>query len=95
VERKMVLLDLLKQAREMEMHFVDALSGQERARIGTLEDWAAKDVISHIAAWKARMADNLLVVSGWSPCRVLLNCRVSPLPLCSRRIAISGALDGI
>ena len=63
MERKMVLLDLLKQAREMEMDFVNALSGQERARIGTLEDWSAKDVISHIAAWKARMADNLLAVS--------------------------------
>jgi hypothetical protein len=63
VERKMVLLDLLKQVHEMEMHFVDALSGQEHARIGTLEDWSAKDVISHIAAWKTRMADNLLAVS--------------------------------
>ena len=38
MERKTVLLDLLKQAREMEMDFVDALSGQERARTGTLED---------------------------------------------------------
>jgi hypothetical protein len=70
VERKMVLLDLLKQAHEMEMDFVDALSGQECARIGTLEDWSAKDVISHIAAWKAQMADNLLAVSeGRSPTR--------------------------
>jgi len=70
MERKMVLLDLLKQARETEMNFVDALSGQERARIGTLEDWSAKDVISHIAAWKARMANNLLAVSeGRSPIR--------------------------
>ena len=70
MERKMVLLDLLKQAHEMEMSFVDALSGQEYARIGTLEDWSAKDVISHIAAWKARMADNLLAVSeGRAPTR--------------------------
>jgi hypothetical protein len=70
VERKMLLLDLLKQAHEMEMNFVDALSGQEHARIGTLEDWSAKDVISHIAAWKTRMADNLLAVSeGRTPTR--------------------------
>ena len=70
MERKMLLLDLLKQAHEMEMNFVDALSGQEHARIGTLEDWSAKDVISHIAAWKTRMADNLLAVSeGRSPTR--------------------------
>jgi hypothetical protein len=63
VERKLVLMDLLKQANEMEMNFVDALSGQERARIGTLEDWSAKDVISHITARKALMADSLLAVS--------------------------------
>jgi hypothetical protein len=59
----MLLVDLLKQAHEMEMNFVDALSGQERARIGTLEDWSAKDVISHITARKALLADNLLAVS--------------------------------
>ena len=70
MERKMVLLDLLKQAYEMEMHFAEALPGHERAQIGTLEDWCAKDVIAHIAAWKARMADNLLAVSeGGSPAR--------------------------
>ncbi len=63
MEKKMLLLALLKQAHEMEMNFVDALSGQERARIGTLEDWSAKDIISHITARKALMADNLLAVS--------------------------------
>jgi len=63
MERKTLLLDLLKQAREMEMNFVGALSSQERARIGTLEDWSAKDVISHITARKALMADSLLAVS--------------------------------
>lgn len=63
MERRTLLLDLLKQAREMEMNFVGALSSQERARIGTLEDWSAKDVISHITARKALMADGLLAVS--------------------------------
>jgi len=67
VERKMLLLDLLQQAREMEMDFVDALPDQERARTGTLEDWSAKDIISHVAAWKARLADNLLAVSEGRP----------------------------
>jgi hypothetical protein len=59
----MVSLDLLKQVHEMEMNFLDALPGQEHARIGTLEDWSAKDVIFHTAAWKALMADNLLAFS--------------------------------
>ena len=67
MERKALLLDLLKQAREVEMQFVEALSDEQRARSGTLEDWSAKDVIAHIAAWKARMADNLLAVSEGRP----------------------------
>lgn len=70
MERKTVLLGLLKQAHEMEMDFVDALSDPERARIGTLENWSARDIISHNAAWNARMADNLLAVSeGRAPSR--------------------------
>ena len=67
MERKTRLLDLLRQARETEMDFVDALSDQQRARTGTLEDWSVKDTISHVAAWKARMADNLLAVSEGRP----------------------------
>ena len=67
MERKTLLLDLLRQAREMETHFVDALSDGQRARSGTLEDWSAKDTIAHVAAWKARMADNLLAVSEERP----------------------------
>jgi tetratricopeptide (TPR) repeat protein len=67
VERKMLLLDLLKRAHEMEVQFVEALSDEQRARTGTLEDWSAKDVIAHNAAWKARRADNLLAVSEGRP----------------------------
>jgi hypothetical protein len=63
MEKKTPLLNLLKQAYEMERNFVGALSSQERARIGTLEDWSAKDVISHITARKALMADGLIGVS--------------------------------
>jgi tetratricopeptide (TPR) repeat protein len=67
MERKTLLLDLLRQAHETEMEFVDALSDGQRARTGTLEDWSAKDTISHVAAWKGRMADNLLAVSEGRP----------------------------
>jgi hypothetical protein len=58
-------LGRLKQVHEMEMNFVDALSGQERARTGTLEDWSAKDIISHITARKALMADRQSLNSTW------------------------------
>jgi hypothetical protein len=63
VDRKPLLLGLLKQARELETEFVDTLSDQQRARIGTLEDWSAKDVISHITARKALAVEGLLAVS--------------------------------
>jgi len=68
VGRKALLLDLLKQTHEMEMEFADTLSAEERARTGTLEDWSAKDVICHIAARKALMAEGLLAAcEGRSP----------------------------
>ncbi len=52
MERKPLLLALLGQVHEMEMNFVDTLSAQECARIGMLEDWSAKDLISHLTARK-------------------------------------------
>jgi len=63
VEKRMLLLDLLEQTREMEADFVSALSNEERSQSGTLEEWSAKDVISHITARKALMADGLLAVA--------------------------------
>jgi len=63
LERKPLLLDLLKQARELETNFVGTLSDKERARIGTLDNWSAKDVISHITARKALAAEGLLAIS--------------------------------
>jgi hypothetical protein len=62
VERKPLLLDLLQQAREIEMNFVESLSDEERSRIGTLEDWSAKDAVSHIAARKALAAEGLRAI---------------------------------
>jgi tetratricopeptide (TPR) repeat protein len=67
VVRKPLLLGLLKQAREMETNFVDTLSDQERVRIGTLEEWSAKDVISHISARKALAAEGLAAISEARP----------------------------
>jgi tetratricopeptide (TPR) repeat protein len=51
----------------METNFVDTLSDQERVRIGTLEEWSAKDVISHISARKALAAEGLAAISEAKP----------------------------
>ena len=63
MERKTLLLDLLRQTHELEINFVDTLSDPERARIGALEDWSAKDVISHITARKDLAVDGLCAIS--------------------------------
>jgi tetratricopeptide (TPR) repeat protein len=66
--RKKILMDLLAQAREQEKNFVADLSEEERARKGEPDAWSPKDVIAHIAAWKARWVDNLgALAEGKSP----------------------------
>jgi hypothetical protein len=63
VKKKNRLLDLIRHAHETEMNFIDGFSSQELAQIGTLDDWSVKDVIAHITARKALMADGLLAIS--------------------------------
>ncbi len=53
---KASLLDLLRLARATEETLVAGLTDAERAEVGTLERWSAKDVIAHIAAWKRQRA---------------------------------------
>lgn len=70
MSRKVILLDLIARAYAEEKRFIAALTREERSRAGTLDQWAAKDVIAHNAAWKGRMAENLLAVSeGGAPQR--------------------------
>lgn len=70
MERKPILLTLLARAYAEEKAFVAGLTEDQRARVGTLEQWSAKDVIAHNTAWKGRLAENLLAVSqGQAPQR--------------------------
>jgi len=66
----MLLIELIAQAYEEEKRFIASLTEEQRSQAGTLEQWAAKDVIAHNAAWKGRLAENLLAVSqGRAPRR--------------------------
>jgi len=68
VELKHKLLNLLELAYEQEQALVVQLSDEERATIGTLERWSAKDLMAHVAAWKERMAQSITAASrGESP----------------------------
>ena len=63
MELKNKLLSLLKRAYEEERALVAKLSDEERAAIGTLEQWSTKDTIAHTAAWKERRAQNITAAS--------------------------------
>jgi hypothetical protein len=63
MDLKSRLLDLLERANQEEHTLLDQLSDQERAQAGTPDDWSAKDVLAHIAAWKQRLAANITAAS--------------------------------
>jgi tetratricopeptide (TPR) repeat protein len=67
VDLKLRLLDLLERAYEEEQVFVQGLSDEERSAVGTPEQWSAKDVIAHIAAWKGRAAQVLAALRSGQP----------------------------
>jgi hypothetical protein len=50
--RKQVLQKLVGQADQIEHHFYDGLTEVEREQKGSVNDWAPKDVVAHIAYWK-------------------------------------------
>jgi tetratricopeptide (TPR) repeat protein len=61
------LVDVLQRTRDEELRFLDSLSEEERAAVGTTEAWAAKDVFAHVVAWKLRAAQSLAAARGGEP----------------------------
>jgi len=60
VNKKNQLLDLLSKSDQSELNFISDISDEERAAIGTSQDWAVKDEIIHIAVWKASMSERFV-----------------------------------
>ncbi len=56
---KAKLVDLLQRAQEEERVFVAGLSDDERSATGAPERWSAKDVVAHLAEWRARTVASL------------------------------------
>jgi tetratricopeptide (TPR) repeat protein len=67
MDLKLRLLDLLERAYEEEQVFVQGLSDEERSAVGAPEQWSAKDMIAHIAAWKERAAQVLAALRAGEP----------------------------
>jgi tetratricopeptide (TPR) repeat protein len=59
MEIKAKLFDLLQCAYEEERTFFASLSDDECSAIGTPECWSVKDVVAHVAEWKARVGQRL------------------------------------
>ncbi|QBD75429.1 ClbS/DfsB family four-helix bundle protein [Ktedonosporobacter rubrisoli] len=57
------LLALLSQARQAELRWISSLSEDEREAHGTLQHWSVKDLLAHMAAWKARGAERLTALA--------------------------------
>jgi tetratricopeptide (TPR) repeat protein len=60
VDKKNQLLDLLRKSDQSELNFISDISDEERAAIGAAQEWAVKDEIIHIAAWKAIMSERFV-----------------------------------
>ena len=59
MDKKNHLLELLEKSHQAELTFIASLSEEELARSGTAQDWAVKDEIAHIAAWKAISSERI------------------------------------
>ena len=66
--RKELLAELLKQGYETELAYVAGLTDEERAQVGAVDDWSAKDAFAHVAMWKEyRVSDIQAVIQGGDP----------------------------
>jgi hypothetical protein len=59
MSKKKALLNLLRIAGEAEQEFAVVLGDLVRHEMGSAEQWAPKDELGHIAAWKLITADTL------------------------------------
>src|SRR5262249_39932290 len=56
---KTQLLALLPVALKAHHDFIDSLSDTERAAVGTPQEWAAKDILSHCTFWQEVESERL------------------------------------
>lgn len=59
---KLILLDLLHQARLDQDAFVQSLDATERDAIGLPSYWSAKDHVAHMAYWRQRLVFSLRTI---------------------------------
>lgn len=67
MDRLSQLLRMLETSGEEERSLVDDLTAEERAQMGTLDDWSFKDDVAHYAFWRQRLAENLAAIAEGRP----------------------------
>jgi tetratricopeptide (TPR) repeat protein len=63
MELKAKLANLLQRAHDEEQALVAKLTEDERSTPGSLERWSAKDIVAHLAEWKARTGQRLVAAA--------------------------------
>jgi hypothetical protein len=58
VEFKEKIQELVRLAHDAEQSYIETLSAEEKAAIGESDDWAPKDILAHMAAWKEQTVIN-------------------------------------
>ena len=70
MEIKSKLLELIERSDRAEQALFERLSEEERSVVGKADCWSPKDVLVHVAGWKARLAENLAAAArGETPVR--------------------------
>lgn len=59
MDRYTVVSQLLEQAWQEEVQFLEEQPLEERELPGTFERWSRKDVVAHIETWNSRLAENI------------------------------------
>jgi tetratricopeptide (TPR) repeat protein len=57
------LLGLIKKSHRLELEYLNSLSDGARNSVGTFEEWAPKDRISHNTYWRRRCVESLSYIS--------------------------------
>jgi hypothetical protein len=52
------LFDLIERAYQEKLAFVESLTLEQRAMVGTSEQWSPKDFLAHTLVWEERFVDN-------------------------------------
>jgi hypothetical protein len=52
------LFDLIERAYQEKLAFIDMLTPDQRAMVGTSDQWSPKDVLAHTLVWEERFVDN-------------------------------------